>query len=142
MRDLGRGEPAEQPERQRHLGGGAEGRVAAGEDEPQPVIPHRALLLLFFVGVQQRGLRVLAVAGRLAAQPVDGPVARGGDDPSDRTWRQPSRRPPPGRLGERVLDRVLGDVDGPDEAGQDGYRAAVHIAEDLLDVGQRGHGQG
>ena len=43
-RDLGRGEPAEQPERQRHLGGRAERRVAAGEDEPQPVVAHRALL--------------------------------------------------------------------------------------------------
>ena len=62
MRDLGRGEPAEQPERERHPGGGAERRVAAGEDEPQPVVVHRALLLrCSFLGTQQRGLRVLAV---------------------------------------------------------------------------------
>src|ERR1700677_3924527 len=70
--------------------------------------------------MQQRGLGVLAVAGRLAAQPVDGPVARGGDDPPSRAGRQPGLRPAPDRLGERVLHRVFGDVDIAEDAGRGG----------------------
>ena len=142
MRDLGRGEPAEKPERERYPGGGAQRRMTAGEDEPQPVIAHGALLDRLVLGVQQRRLSVLGVAGRLAAQPVDGPVARGGDDPPGRARRQSRGWPPPGRLGERVLDRVLGGVDVAEDAGQDGHRAAVLRAEDALDVGGRGPGHG
>jgi len=37
-RDIGRGHPAHQPEGQRHPPVGAERRVAAGEDQPQPVV--------------------------------------------------------------------------------------------------------
>ena len=87
--DLGGGEPAQQPQGQRHLGPGAEGGVAAGEDQPQPVVAHGALLGRFAPGVQQGRLGVAVLAGRLPAEPVDGPVAGGGDDPSGRARRQP-----------------------------------------------------
>ena len=38
---------------------------------------------------------------------------------------------------ERVLDRLLGDVDVAEDADQDGDRAAVLLAEDPLDLGRR-----
>src|SRR5690242_14594705 len=118
--------------------------MTAGKDEPQPVVLHRIILLglRWFLGPQQRGLGVLARPGSLAAEPVDGPVARGGDDPAGRARRPSVLRPSPGRLGERVLDRVLGGVDVAEHAGQDGYRAAVLRAEDALDVRERGRGRG
>ena len=109
--DLGGGEPAQQPQGQRDLGAGGERRVAAGEDQAQPVVAHGALLGRFVPGVQQGGLGVPVLAGRLPAQPVDRPVAGGGDDPAGRARRQPGRRPPLHGRGERVLDRLLGDVD-------------------------------
>jgi hypothetical protein len=138
VRDLRRGEPAQQPERQRDLGAGAQRRVAAGEHEPQPVIAHGPLLFYLLVpGMEQRGLGVLVRAGRLAPQPVDGPVAGGGDDPAGRAGRQSGLGPSPGGLRERVLDRVLGGVDIAEDAGQDGHRAAVLPAEDAFDVGER-----
>ena len=111
-------------------------RVAAGEDQPQPVVVHGTLLLRRrLAGAQQRAACALAVlARRLAAQPVDRAVARRGDDPAGRARRQPALGPAPHRLGERVLDRLLGDVDVAEDADQDGHRAAVLLAEDTLDV--------
>ena len=94
-RDLGRGQAAQQAQRQRHLGGRGQRRVTAGEDEAEPVVAHRSLRLLGLVaGMQQGGLGVPVGAGRLPAQPVDGPVAGGGDDPAGRARRQPGGRPP------------------------------------------------
>jgi hypothetical protein len=89
-RDLRSGEPAQQPERQSDLSAGGERWVTAGEDQAQPVIAHGALLGRFAAGVQQRSLGVPVIARRLAAQAVDRPVAGGGNDPSRRTWGQPT----------------------------------------------------
>ncbi len=44
VRDLRRAQPAEQPQGQRDLRGGAQRGMAAGEDQPQPVVRHRFLL--------------------------------------------------------------------------------------------------
>ena len=79
------------------------------------------------------GLRVPLVADRLAAQPVDGPVAGGRDDPRAGIGRLAVRRPPGGRHGERVLDRFLGGVDIAKEADQGGDAATVLAAEYSLD---------
>ena len=133
-RDLGGGEPAQEPQRQRDLGAGGERGVTAGEDQAQPVVAHGALLGRFVAGVQQSGLGVPVLAGRLPAQAVDRPVAGGGDDPSRRARRQSVGRPPLHRRGERVLDRLLGDVDVAEDADQDGHRAAVLLAEHTLDL--------
>ena len=51
--------------------------------------------------------------------------------------RQARRRPALHRRGEGVLDRVLGDVDVPEDADQDGHGASVLLAEDSLDLGDR-----
>ena len=50
---------------------GRERRVTAGEDQAEPVVVHGALLDGFVAGVQQRGLRVAVVTGRLPAETVD-----------------------------------------------------------------------
>src|SRR5919109_990556 len=126
-------------------GAGGERRVAAGEDQAQPVVAHRALLGGFaLVAMEQGGLGVPVLAGRLPAEAVDRPVAGGGDDPPGGAGRQPCRRPPLHRRGEGVLDRLLGDVDVAEDADQDRDRAAVLLAEHPLDLrgGQRRHGGG
>jgi hypothetical protein len=38
------------------------------------------------------------------------------------------------RRGERVLDRLLGDIDVTEDTDQDGHRATVLLAEDTLDL--------
>src|SRR5215218_7419326 len=73
-------------------------------------------------------------AGRLAPQPVDGPVAGGGDDPPGGTGRHAVHRPALQGGQEGVLYRLLGGVDVAEEAGEDGDRAPVGLAEDRLDV--------
>ncbi len=77
---------------------GRERRVAAGEDESELVVAHRSHLLVGLVGVvQQQGLRVAGLAGGLAADAVDRPVAGGGDDPGARVRRAapPTSSSPP-----------------------------------------------
>jgi hypothetical protein len=64
---------------------------------------------------------------------VDRPVAGGGDDPSRWARGQSDRRPPLHRCGERVLDRLLGEVEVTEDTNQDGYRVAVLLAEHALD---------
>src|SRR5205085_5345343 len=70
----------------------------------------------------------------LAPQPVDGPVARGGDDPPGRAGRRPGGWPPPDCLRESVLHRVFGDIDIAEDAVQDGHGTAVFLAEHALDL--------
>ena len=108
--------------------------MAAGEDQPQALVAHRSLLDLFVAGVQQGRLGVAVGAGGLAPQPVDGAVARGGDDPARGARRQPVRGPPLHGRREGVGHRLLGDVDVAEDADQDGHRAAVLRAEDALDL--------
>jgi hypothetical protein len=82
--------------------------------------------------VQQRGLRVTVLARCLAAQLVDRRVARGGDDPAGGARGYAVGRPALARLRERVLDRVLGDVDVAEDADQNRDRTAVLRAERRL----------
>ena len=94
-----------------------------------------ALLGRLVPGVEQGGLGVPVLPGGLPAEPVDGPVAGGGDDPAGRARGQAGRRPPLHGRGERVLDGLLGDVDVAEDPDQDGDRPAVLLAEDPLDLG-------
>src|SRR5262249_38099378 len=112
-----------------------QGRVTAGEDQAQPVIAHRADLVRLVAGEEQGGLQAAVLAERLPAESIDRPVAGGREDPARRTRRQPGRRPAVRRHGERVLDRVLGDVDVTEDADQDGHGATVLLTEDPADLG-------
>ncbi len=86
-RDLRGGEPSEQPQRQSDLRAGGERGVAAGEDEPQSVVAHGALLGELTLGVRQDSPGVTVLSGGLPAQAVDRAVARGRDDPARRAGR-------------------------------------------------------
>ena len=79
--------------------------------------------------MQQGGLGVPVRAGCLPAEAVNRAVAGGGDDPAGRARGQAGGRPSLHRHGERVLDRLLGDVDVAEVAGQHGDRTAVLLAE-------------
>jgi hypothetical protein len=107
--------------------------VTAGEDEPQPFVLHRSLFGRLICGVQQEGLRVPVLAGCFTAEAIDRSVAGGGDDPAGGAWRDTPVRPSFDRLGERVLDRLLGDVDVTESADQDSNRSSIFLAEDSLD---------
>ena len=133
--------------------------MAAGEDQPQPIVAHGFLVDRFAAGfVQQRlrpergakspresergwgpastenrGLRVAVVTGGLPAKAIDGAVASGGDDPTHGTRWQSRGRPPLQRRGKRILHRLLRRIDVAELADEDGHRAAVLLAENPLD---------
>src|SRR5258708_25077215 len=82
---------------------------------------------------QVMSLCLAAGPGRLAAQPVERLVPRGGDDPATRVRRHPVAWPAFGGDGERLLDRVLRDVDVAEDAGQGRHRDPGAIPEGTLD---------
>jgi hypothetical protein len=142
--DLGSGQAAQQSQGQRHLRRDGERRVAAREHHAQPVVGHGSLLHRFGVGMQQRGLRVAVGPGDFPAQPVDGPVPGGGDDPAGRAGRDALGRPALDGGEEGILHRLLGGADVAEEAGEHGDGPAVLLAEDALDLHGRhlGHAVG
>ena len=137
--DLGGAEPGEAPQRQGHPALQREGRVTAGEDQPQAVVLDLVGLIeqlrhRFLIGV---GLRERLAAGLLqqlhaaggAPQPVDRAVAGDGRQPGAGALRDAVDRPAPQRLRERLLGALLGQVPvagPPDQRGDD---AAPLLAE-------------
>jgi hypothetical protein len=102
-------QPADQPQRQRHLRGGCQRRVAAGEDQPQPIVGDRLGrggargLLARLVGDDRPQLDP-------SADRVDGLVAGDLHQPAARLGGRavgPRRR----RRRERLLHRLLGEVE-------------------------------
>ena len=94
--------------------------MAAREDEAQAVVAHRTDRRLVAAVVEQGGLGVAVVAGRLAPQPVDGPVAGGRGDPAPGFGGRPVAGQRAVGHDERLLDRLLGEVDVTEEADQGG----------------------
>ena len=148
--DLGRREPAERPQRQRHPRVHRQGRVAAREDQPQPVVCDRAHAGLPFDGrvrVDRFELRLdrrvaleqLLLLGEPppAPQPVDRPVAGRGRDPRAGVVGHAARGPRLQRGDERVLDRLLGEVEVAEDADQRRDRPALLLTEDTVDDGVR-----
>src|SRR3954469_18302122 len=115
--------------------------MTAGEYQTQPIVAHRGLLVQlvdrFLGGVQQHGLRVLVLACRLPAQTINRAIARRRDDPTHWTRRRAAHWPSLERDDERVLHRLLGDVDVAKEPHEHRHRAAMLFTEDALDVDQR-----
>ncbi len=125
--DLGRVQAAQGAQGERDPGGRVQGRVTAGEDQPEPVVGDR--------GVRARG-RVLLLGqpggvgqpggpvglGPVAAQPVDGLAPGRGGQPGARVVGDAVARPGRDRGHEGVLGRLLGQLHvahPPDERGQD-----------------------
>ena len=136
LRDLGHGEAAEQAQGQRHPRLGCERGVAAGEDQPQPVVlDHAGRLVGCVVGHHECRL-VLGVAVGLAADPVDRAVARGRGQPAAGVGRYAVAGPALDGGQQRLAGRLLGDVDVAEAAGQRGDDPAVLLAVDPLDRGR------
>ncbi len=132
--DLGCLQPGDEPQGERHLGARRQGRVAAGEDQAQLVVDQGPDLLGLVGHLVAGGLGLALVAGALAADLVDAPVAGGRDDPAGGAGRQPALRPSFEGDDEGVLDRLLGEIDVAEEADQAGHRSPGFGTEDALDV--------
>ena len=131
--DLGCGQAAEAAQGKRHLGVHGQRRMAAGEQQLQPLVGDRpvlAHLVLHRLGpVQQPGLRGQRP---LAPDPVDGVVAGRRHQPRARIVRRPVCRPAGRGGGEGLLGGLLGKVEVAEEAGQRRQHPAPLLPEDLL----------
>ena len=94
---------------------------AAGEDQPQTIVVHRADLCRLVDRVNEMRLLVPIDARGLATQPIDRPIAGSRDDPPGRAGRQAGLRPPLDGDRERFLDRLFGNVDVAEDADQAGH---------------------
>ena len=121
--------------------------MAAGEDQPQAIVGDRAHLVLLVRlsprchGLERRQLGALVLEAALAADPVDRLVARGGHDPRGRVVGHPGRGPALKRDHERLLDRLLGEVEVPEDARQRGDRPAGLLPEQAVARKRSGLGQ-
>ena len=101
--------------------------MAAGKDQLEPFVGNDSLLVCRELLGSREQLR-LSRQGLLAADPVDRAVAGRGHDPGARVGRDsvagPSLRCP----DERVLHRVLGEVEVTEDAAEDRDRAGALVA--------------
>src|SRR5215207_1067575 len=110
--------------------------MAAGEDEAQPFVGDRAhVVLLLGSKLLQAGEQLgLSREGALAADAVDRAIPRGGNDPRGRVARRPVARPALECGRERVLHRVLGELEVAEDADQNRDGASPFLAEEGLDA--------
>jgi hypothetical protein len=109
--------------------------VAAGEDQPEPVVGDR-VGLHGILGPQRleagQGLAFLGQAA-ISAQPVDGPVPGGGGDPRPRPVGDALPGPPLHGHHEGVLDGLLGQVEVAEDADEGCDRPSLLLAEQAVD---------
>jgi hypothetical protein len=132
-RDLLCLQPAQRSQRECHLGVERKRRMAAGEDELEPLVRDRRLVhvvLHWFRHVEQAGLRRERA---VAADAIDRAVACRGHQPGVRVGGRPVTRPALGGDRERFLGGFLGEVEVAEEADQAGEDAAPLLAEDLVE---------
>ena len=137
-RDLVVGQTPESAQGQRHLGLGRERRVTAGEEQLQALVAD--LIGAEIVHVILHGLLAFQQArlgrqGALAADPIDRPVARGGDQPGHRVLRRALAGPALGGDGKRLLGGVLGELEVAEVADQGRQDAAPVPPEDAVEHG-------
>ena len=134
--DLGRLEPADQTQRQGNLRVQRQGRVATREDQRQALVRDHHLVNLVVVGhngVESRTLLQHAGLHARAAQQVQGAVAGDRDDPAGGVLWGPIAGPACEGGRERVLNRVLGEVQVPGCPGDDRNRPGPFLTEDLVE---------
>ena len=141
--DLGGGEPAEQPESQRHLGIAADRRVTAREHEAQAVVDDLGPLGAIELGahrLDQEGKAPLAYG--VAARQIDGAPPRHRGQPRPRFLRDAAGAPGGQGAGIGVLDALLRQIDVPRHAHRrgehEGPLAAVRVGDRGLDRGVPG----
>ncbi len=117
-RDLGRRQAAHQAEGQRDLRIGCERRMAAREDQLESLVGNHCVLVAGKLLDPSEQLR-LACERLLAPDPVDRAVARRRHDPGAGVRRHAVTRPALGSDEERVLHRVLGEIEIAENAAED-----------------------
>ena len=126
MCHLGGREPADEPKRQRDLRCRSQRRVAAGEDQPQPVIgkgrDRVGLRAAFGLRPGLDEQRKLARERGLAADRIEGAPPRRRGEPGAGIDGDPAPRPRRQRLGVRLLHALLGKVD----VARDAHRRGEH----------------
>ena len=110
--------------------------MTTGEDQPELVIVHRALLERVLLGgwAQPSGFLVALVAARFPPVVIDGAMACGRDDPAGGAGRESGRGPLFGSNGEGVLDGVFREVDVAQQPHEHRDRSAVLVEEDAGDI--------
>jgi hypothetical protein len=147
-RDLARRQAAERPERESDPRRHVQGRVAAGEDQPQPIVGDGAglghVVVLVRVEAHQLGQTLGAIGHRaVAAQAVDRPPPRRDGEPRARPGGNAVARPRGEGGGEGVLHRVLGQLEVADVADEGGQHGGALLAKGAGDRGGgvvRAHG--
>jgi hypothetical protein len=113
--------------------------VAAGEDQPEPVVGDAAHVGLVSSERLERFERAelcrLLTQDLCTPQSVDRAVARGRRDPRAGVVGDPAFGPHPHRLRERVLHRVLGQVEVAQDADHRRDRPALLGPEQAVDDG-------
>ncbi len=112
--------------------------MAAGEDEAQPVVLDRVLGrargIRRILGLEVQDGVVGTVDARDLAQRVDALEAGRGDEPGARVLRHAVAGPLLDGRRERLLHRLLGAVEVPEQADQRREHAARFLAPDRLDA--------
>jgi hypothetical protein len=127
--DLGGGQPAHHPQGQRDLRLPGERRVAAGEDQPQP---------LLWVGLDRPlQLRQLGAVVAFAPQGVQAAAAGDGEQPGVRSLGDPFHRPVPQGGHHGVLDQILGGREVAGHPHQRGGQLARVLAYHAGQLGMR-----
>ena len=129
--DLGRTQPAEQAERERHPGRDGQHGVARGEDQPQHVVVDvtNRVAVLVAAGAEPgpvqgpADLVVLALQVAVAAEQVDGAPLGHGRQPAAGAVRDAARRPLLQRRDHGVLGQLLGQADVAGVVSQRGDQA-------------------
>ena len=146
-RDLRRAQTAERAQGQRDAALHREGRMAAGEDQPQPVVGDRHVRVRVCrrsaTGDDRREFdldrriarQLIGLVAKPAppAKPVDRPVPGRGRDPCAGVRGHAPLRPDLKSGDEGVLDRFLGEVEVAEDADQGRDRPALFLAEQAVD---------
>jgi hypothetical protein len=111
--------------------------VATGEEEFKTLIRDRVIQMKLEIG----GLRLFSQLDfpeqpsdtLLSTQAINGFVLGDGHQPAGRVDRQTISSPAVNGSGERLLERVLGEIEVPETADQRGEQSTPVILEDLLE---------
>src|SRR5437773_6351158 len=129
-RDLLGRESANLAQRHGDLCIGIQCRVTAGENEAKAVIYHVVVLDL---GSLLRYIEFTGGFGPALAQPADRTEASRRNQPGPRAGRYAFYRPALDRRRERILKRLLGEIEVAEETNQSGQNAAGFGPVDRLD---------
>jgi hypothetical protein len=117
--------------------------VTAREDQAQSIVGDRHVVVRTGAGLDRRQIRLdRRIAGQLvglvaksptAADPVDRPIPGGRRDPCTRICRDAAVGPDLECGDERVLDRLLGEVEVAEDADERRDRPSLLLAEQAVD---------